>query len=98
MRVKNKLIYCGNVNGTCTVLDIKKFHDQEHAGEDYDHLVSELTGYPSFIKVLSIKDSINQQHDILFTAKTALKGSGQKTFRKFQNLHEKATDEKINLC
>lgn len=67
-----KLIYCGNLDGTCTVVDTADFNLEESPVETYPHLVSELAGHPSFIKVLSIEDSLKEKHDILFTAKTAL--------------------------
>ena len=67
-----KLIFCGNIDGTCTVVDTADFNNEESSVETYPHLVSELAGHPSFIKVLSIEDSLKEKHDILFTAKTAL--------------------------
>lgn len=43
----------------------------------YERLVSELPGYPSHVNVLSIEESLCSSHDILFTGKTALKGTDE---------------------
>ena len=71
IEIDDYLLYCQNVNGSCTILD-KNDLATSNPVLTQSELVSQIPENPAMVSILEISDSENVLHKVLYTGRVII--------------------------